>query len=294
MPKMNKSPSHPIANFMLNVLVTPFNLLAIVLRLTWRGRRIRLASLAVLGLLISTIMLQYAPKSVGQFMRHSFYAGSAFIGFQVNDVTAEGRYQTQRDVLLAAVNIQLGQPIFAINLEKLRQRVEALDWVREAVIIRQLPNVVHIKLVERKAFALYRQQKNTENLVLIDERGDHIIAAKALPRWRHLPVFFGSGAPLRAAGLVGLLRDYPILQNRMVAARWVGGRRWTLELDHGGKVHLPEREITGALNRLMDLEQQKRVLAVANQAIDLRFPDRILLRREKTSQLSLTAKEIES
>jgi hypothetical protein len=39
----------------------------------------------------------------------------------------------------------------------------------------------------------------------------------------------------------------------------------------------------------MDLEKQQRILAVENQAIDLRLPDRILLRRQdkRSSFLSL-------
>ena len=295
MPKINKnSKKQSVINFLLNILVTPLNFLVAILRLTWRGRRIRLASLGLLLGLITTAILQYAPSAVADFVRHGVYDASASIGFQVNDVTVEGRYRTKRDILRSAVGIELGQPIFAINLDKVRQQVEALAWVRKAVIIRQLPNVVHIKLLEREAFALFHIDKNSKKLILIDERGDHIMPTKQMRGFAHLPVFSGTGAPLRAAGLVNLLHDYPILRNRMVAARWVGGRRWTLELDHGGKIHLPEREIIDALNRLMDLEQKKRILAVENQAIDLRFPDRILLRREKTSRLKTTNKEIES
>ena len=36
--------------------------------------------------------------------------------------------------------------------------------------------------------------------------------------------------------------------------------------------------MTDALDRLMTLEKERRVLAIENQAIDLRLPDRVLLR----------------
>jgi cell division protein FtsQ len=75
-----------------------------------------------------------------------------------------------------------------------------------------------------------------------------------------------------------MLQDYPVVRNRLVAAEWIGGRRWSLTLDHGGAVHLPDKNVQNALNRLMDLERKRRILAVENQSIDLRLPDRILLR----------------
>ena len=49
-------------------------------------------------------------------------------------------------------------------------------------------------------------------------------------------------------------------------------------MDHGGAMHLPAKNVQSALDRLMDLERERRILAVENQNIDLRLPDRILLR----------------
>ena len=43
-------------------------------------------------------------------------------------------------------------------------------------------------------------------------------------------------------------------------------------------MHLPAKNVQNALNRLMELERERRILAVENQNIDLRLPDRILLR----------------
>ena len=58
-------------------------------------------------------------------------------------------------------------------------------------------------------------------------------------------------------------------------------------LDHGGEVHLPATGITGALDRLMQLERDRRILAEKNQAIDLRLPDRVLLRPREERRSTL-------
>ena len=74
------------------------------------------------------------------------------------------------------------------------------------------------------------------------------------------------------------------MQNRLKSAKWEGGRRWTLYLDHGGQVLLPELNARNALDKLMELEREQRILAVENQSIDLRLSDRILLRALQPSQ----------
>jgi len=141
-------------------------------------------------------------------------------------------------------------------------------------VVRRLPGIIHLQVSEREPFALYDEGRKT---ALIDKNGD-VITRNHLTAFEHLPVLSGSGAPIRAQALMEMLQDYPVVRNRLVAAEWIGGRRWSLTLDHGGAVHLPAKNVQNALNRLMDLERERRILAVENQSIDLRLPDRILLR----------------
>ena len=74
-----------------------------------------------------------------------------------------------------------------------------------------------------------------------------------------------------------MLQDYPVVRNRLVAAEWIGA---PLEPDFGSWRCRASagQKCTKRLNRLMDLERERRILAVENQSIDLRLPDRILLR----------------
>lgn len=283
MSKMNPSKSGRLRDAAISLLVTPLNLLVIGLKIIWRGRKLRLAGLTVTAALLVMAVFQFdrlAPMA--DRLEQSMHRATAAAGFKINDITVEGRMRTQRADLLAAIGLTQGSPIFAADLDAMHGRIEDLPWIENAVIMRRLPNIVHVSLTERQPFALYR---DGDSLALID-RGGVTITASHLRPFAHLPVISGDGSKLRAAGFMDRLVDYPVLRNRMVAAHWTGGRRWTLTLDHGGEVHLPEGDITGALKRLMKLERDRRILAIENQAIDLRLPDRVLLRQGKPTERS--------
>ena len=66
MPKVTKQAAKAtwrlrLADMALSILATPLNLLAIVLRLMWSTRRVRLASVALLIALMVTALFRFAP-----------------------------------------------------------------------------------------------------------------------------------------------------------------------------------------------------------------------------------------
>ena len=269
---------------LISLLATPLNLFVIALRLIWSGRRLRLAVLALLVALTGVVTFNtQALTPLAVWAEAQTYRLTAQAGFRVNDITVEGRKRTQREDLLTVIGVEQNAPIFALDLDAIHTRIEELPWVEKAVISRRLPNLLHVRLSEREAFAFYREGGG---LTLID-RGGVSITSHHLRQFAHLPVFSGQGATLRAADFMDLLADYPVLRNRMIAAHWTGDRRWTIQLDHGGEVHLPATGITGALDRLMQLERDRRILAEKNQAIDLRLPDRVLLRPREERRSTL-------
>ena len=65
---------------------------------------------------------------------------------------------------------------------------------------------------------------------------------------------------------------------RVAAAVRVGGRRWTLHLDNGIDVELPEEKLQEAWAQLAQLERTNRLLARDVQVVDMRLPDRLVVR----------------
>ena len=254
------------------MLVTPVTRLVVRLFPNWR---LGMASLTViLVLALVGIFTAELTRPTADYLRDGFFDATAKAGLYVTDITVEGRRRTQREDLLAVTQIVAGMPILRVDLDAMQTRIEKLPWVYNVTVVRRLPGIIHLHVREREPFALYEEGRKT---ALIDKNGD-VIIRNHLQTFEHLPVLSGSGAPIRAQALMDMLQDYPVVRNRLVAAEWIGGRRWSLTLDHGGAVHLPAKNVQNALNRLMDLERERRILAVENQSIDLRLPDRILLR----------------
>ncbi len=257
------------ASFM---LIAPLSKLVARIFPNWR---LGLASLiGILVLVLVGIFTAELTRPTANYLRDSFFEASAKAGLHVMDITVEGRRRTQREDLLAVTQIDAGMPILQVDLDAMQTRIKKLPWVHNVTVVRRLPGIIHLQIREHEPFALYEEGRK---IALIDKNGD-VIIRNHLQTFEHLPVLSGSGAPIRAQALMDMLQDYPVIRNRLVAAEWIGGRRWSLTLDHGGAVHLPAKNVKNALSRLMDLEGERRILAVENQSIDLRLPDRILLR----------------
>ena len=88
----------------------------------------------------------------------------------------------------------------------------------------------------------------------------------------------GDGAPERTAGLLDILAREPTLASRVIAAVWVGERRWNLRLDNGIDIRLPELETQDAWRRLAQLERDHQLLSRDIKAIDLRQSDKLIVR----------------
>jgi cell division protein FtsQ len=113
--------------------------------------------------------------------------------------------------------------------------------------------------------------------VLVDREG-MVMPADRLDRFGDLLVLVGDDAPPRGAALIELLGTEPGLQKRVVAAVRIGGRRWNLRFDNGVDVELPEDDAAGAWHRLAGLERTDAILQRNVLAIDLRLPDRLVVR----------------
>lgn len=201
-------------------------------------------------------------------------AGAAKTGFSVNEIFVEGRFETPRKILLKALRLERGAPILAFDPEAARLRVEALPWVRKAVIERQLPDVVHLQLRERRPMALWQRGGKFS---LIDTNGE-LIPLKDVSEYTNLIVIIGRDAPGNAAALFEVLATEPKLAGRVKAAVRVGGRRWNLHLNNDIEIRLPETDSNAAWGHLAKLDQQHDLLSKDLITIDLRLADRVVIR----------------
>jgi cell division protein FtsQ len=205
---------------------------------------------------------------------------SIVLGPVVEEVWVTGRNEAEKTELLAALGVQRGTPILRFDPAAARERVEGLGWVREATVRRSLPSEIHLHIVERKPLALWQ---HSGRMLLIGQ--DAVaITNRNLGRFNHLPLLVGEDAPRHAIRLFDVLAAEPDLEKRVVSAIRVGGRRWNLKLDNEVEVRLPEQDPLAAWSRLGRLEREQGVLSRDISVLDLRLPDRTVLRLGRDAQ----------
>ena len=189
-------------------------------------------------------------------------------------MVVEGRTHTRRADLLAALGVERGSPILDFDPDAARARIEALGWVRQAAVARRLPDVVYLRIDERVPLALWQRNGS---LQLVDREGA-VIQKQNIASFAGLPLIVGDDAPQHAADLLGLLTAFPEIATQVDAAIRVSGRRWNLRLKSGIDIRLPENGVAPALGRLADLHRTQQVLDRDVIAVDLRKPDRLIVR----------------
>lgn len=203
-------------------------------------------------------------------------------GLTVQSVTLEGRAETARTEIIRMLGIKRGSLMLYVDVDEARARLEALPWVKSAEVRRIWPDRIQVHLTERRAVAIWQ---NGGELTVIDREG-HAIVGEDVTRFTDLPLVVGQGAERAAAGLLDLLHKQPDLKDRVKAAVRVGERRWNLRLDNGVEVRLPEEGTEAALVELVRLVREQDILGRDIKAIDLRFPDRLIVKLPQSSPLN--------
>ncbi len=250
------------------------------LKLLLRRQRwlLRPAAWAAFGLvavvLVAFLVHSKGPGSTLATGRERFGNATAVMGLRVQNIVIEGRANTPEPLLRAAIGVTTGQPILGFSVADARARIETLSWVEHATVERKLPSTITVNLVERRPFAIWQ---NLGKFVLIDRSGQ-IVADQDVAQFSKLPLVVGPGAPAGAAVLIDALADRPALQAHVVAAVRIGERRWNLRLDSGTDVLLPEGAEAAAIERLMALQKDHALIDRPLQVVDMRLPDRLVVR----------------
>jgi len=251
-------------------------------RITFLLRRIRKllrpvawASVAAIVLLVIVgLVRSAAPGGSLASFRERLGNATAFAGLRITHIKVDGRHNTPEPLLRAALGVTTGSPILGFSVEQARKRIQTLSWVEHATVERRLPGTVVVHLQERRPFAVWQHDGK---FVLIDRDGQ-VVTHEDVAEFRQLPLVVGNGAPKAATSLLDALAALPAIQQRVVAAVRVGNRRWNLLMKSGMHIELPEDHAQVALQRLMDLQRDHAMLDRPLAVIDMRLPDRLVLR----------------
>jgi cell division protein FtsQ len=207
-------------------------------------------------------------------LENYYETASRSAGFVVREVLVEGRTETPRSQLLSALQVERGDLMLGFDVETARKRLEALGWVAAARVERRLPDTIRVSIVERVPVAVWQHKGK---FLLVDAAGV-TIGADGVERFPDLKIVIGDDAPLHAQALIAMLQRHPELMKQTKAAIRTGKRRWNLRMESGVDVRLPENDAFEAWDRLAKYEKQHGLLARDIASIDLRLPDRVVVK----------------
>src|SRR5581483_12222572 len=78
-------------------------------------------------------------------------------GFRLETVEVQGASKMATADIIRAAGVYKDQPLLGLDLDALRRRVERVGWVKEAHVVRLMPNTLVISVVERRQLAVWQR-----------------------------------------------------------------------------------------------------------------------------------------
>ena len=256
-----------------NAQATPGKLAALG-RLDLSPRAVVISIAAGVLLLAGVLATGARAERIGTSIGHGVDGMTAGLGLKLEKVFIEGESPEATRAIQQAVQLSADQPMTSIDLDAVRERVEAIGWVKSARVVRLLPDTLIVHVTEHDRLAVW--QTGGVNQV-IDSHGAVIAGADA-GRYPNLPLVVGKGAEQAAGEVLPLIAERPRLQSRIEALVRVDERRWDLRLKDGSLIQLPAANQEAALILLDALDQRERLLELGFARIDLRTPEEVAVR----------------
>lgn len=210
-------------------------------------------------------------------------------GFEVRHVRVTGTNRMDEQLVYAVALAQRDRAMPDVAIGDLREELLELPWVEDARVSVQLPQTLAIDIVEREPHAVIEKP---DRLMLIDDKGVELEPI-SIERAQDMMLISGPGANRQVAALDRLLAAAPALGPQVLAAEWVGNRRWNLTFKTEQILALPEGEdeAATALVKFARLDGQNRLLGGKVATFDMRAPPRIYLRVPGRAQQLLNEAE---
>lgn len=203
-------------------------------------------------------------------------------GFGVQHIGVSGNHELSQDEVVQLSGLQLTASLPFLDPKILQTKLSAVPMIAEATVTKLYPDRLLIDIRERVPYAIWQQDGQVQ---VISEDGTPIETLSD-PRFLRLPHVVGPDANMRVKEFAALIDSVPDLRDQIRAGILVSKRRWTLKLQNGVDIKLPEIAPEAALKAFATIERAEGLTKRAVLAIDLRLPDRITVRLTEEASAS--------
>jgi cell division protein FtsQ len=226
------------------------------------------------GLAVLFVGTAIAGMTVGGHGMTVVSALTAWSGLAIEEVRITGQSEASEVEILDRLAIGPFPSLLTLDVEAAKARVEELPWVETATLIKLFPDTLDVAITERKPYAIWQHGGVAS---LIDESG-RVLADGVGERYLSLPFVSGDGAAERAKEFTDLVGAFPDIASLVRAGMLVSERRWTVVLENGIEILLPQDEPAAALAEIARADADNVILSREVAVIDLRFAGRMIVR----------------
>ena len=253
-------------------------------RRRWAARIVRLPPPRGVGIAASVLLLaaalgygivegQHLPAVI-DWAKDARDAAANSLGFRIAAISLSGEKEVSREEILTTAGVTGRASLLFLDADAARTRLMANPWIGDAAVLKLYPDRLQITITERQAFALWQK----DGRVSVIAADGTVLEPFVERRYLGLPLVVGRGAERQAKDFLAIIDRYPALRSVMRASVLVAQRRWNLRLTNGIDVQLPETNVEPALDRLIALDRDKKLLSRDITMVDLRLPDRVTVR----------------
>jgi len=196
------------------------------------------------------------------------------LGFRIAAISLTGEKEIGREAVLTTAGVTGRASLLFLDADAARARLMANPWIADAAVLKLYPDRLQITITERLAFALWQKDGH----VSVIAADGTVLEPFVEDRFLGLPLVVGAGAERQAKEFLTVIDSYPDIRSVLRASILVADRRWNLHLKNGVDVRLPESQVEDALDRLVALDRDKKLLSRDISTVDLRLADRVTVR----------------
>ena len=238
------------------------------------GMRIGLPVFVVV--LVGGVYLSDAARRAGAAEMFGALRGSVAESpiFMVELLSITGASPELADAVRARLDVKLPQSSLDLDLDAIRQAAERLDAVQSAVVRLGAGNVLELQITERTPAWVWRSDAG---LMMLDATGHRIAGLSSRTDRADLPLVAGEGADKAIPEAQAILAASP-WSKRVRGLVRMSDRRWDIVLDRDQRILLPAHDPVAAVQALASLDHAEDILSRDLIAVDMRNPDRPVLR----------------
>ncbi len=242
------------------------------------------------------LLILATGSTLAAYQAATYFGRSSYFGLQAIEV--DGLRRLRGEEVRVASGLVAGSNIFAINLDAVAQRLEAMCWIKQALVTRKPPDRIAVEIVEHRQVAwidLGQTYGITPEGVLLPagSTDDSLVARpRNLPVLSGLPVRGGSlqpGVAVSDSVLLAILRwweeatvaDAEFCRN-VAGIQPMAGASIRLQMAGDGlEVRLPANEVAHRLRTLRELMPRVHQSHPDPAYIDLRYAGQMVVGKKK-------------